>query len=255
MTYFGILLTFIAPPLIGLGLWATRDFWIWLLGRGPRSDWLPYQAVFLHGLIALIYTTPWDNYLVATGVWWYNPLLVTGIRFGWVPIEEYTFFVMQTLMTGFGLLLIRRYMAAEPFQPARRVRLWFSAAGWVAALGIWLSGWKAGTYLALILLWAFIPLWLQTAFGADILLAYRRSLLWAISLPTLYLWGVDILAIQWGTWTISPQQTTGIRLGVLPVEEMVFFFITNVLVCFGITLLIAPESRARLQLWFSRKGG
>ena len=51
-------------------------------------------------MVAVLYTTPWDNYLVATGVWWYDPHLVAGLVLGWVPIEEYTFFILQTLAMG-----------------------------------------------------------------------------------------------------------------------------------------------------------
>ena len=59
-------------------------------------------------IIALLYTTPWDNYLVATGVWWYDPALVTGLTLGWVPIEEYTFFILQTLLAGLWLAFLAR---------------------------------------------------------------------------------------------------------------------------------------------------
>ncbi len=60
-------------------------------------------------LAALIYTTPWDNYLVATRVWYYDPRLVLNIIFGYVPLEEYLFFILQTLLAGlFTLWLWRR---------------------------------------------------------------------------------------------------------------------------------------------------
>ena len=65
---------------------------------------------------------------------------------------------------------------------------------------------------------------------------------------TLYLATADALAILSGTWTISPSHTTGILLGgVLPLEEFLFFFITNVLVVFGMTLVLARASHARAQ--------
>ena len=55
------------------------------------------------------------------------------------------------------------------------------------------------------------------------------------------------MAIQIGIWTISPQQTTGIHLpGGLPLEEFLFFLVTNVLVGFGVTLALAQESQARV---------
>ena len=56
----------------------------------------------------------------------------------------------------------------------------------------------------------------------------------------------DILALKETTWSISPSQTTGILFfGLLPVEEALFFFITNVLLTFGLTLLLANASQER----------
>jgi len=60
-------------------------------------------------LASVIYTTPWDNYLVAARVWYYDPKLVLNIIFGYVPLEEYLFFILQTLLAGlFTLWLWRR---------------------------------------------------------------------------------------------------------------------------------------------------
>jgi lycopene cyclase domain-containing protein len=57
-------------------------------------------------MVAMVYTTPWDNYLVATGVWYYAPHLVLNLIIGHVPIEEYAFFILQTFLTGlFGVWL------------------------------------------------------------------------------------------------------------------------------------------------------
>ena len=60
---------------------------------------------------------------------------------------------------------------------------------------------------------------------------------------------------------ISSSQTTGILFfGILPLEEVVFFFITNVLIVFGMTLLLANVSEGRfeeikeqLQAWKERR--
>ena len=50
-----------------------------------------------------------------------------------------------------------------------------------------------------------------------------------------------------GTWTIDPGQTTGIKLGPLPLEEMVFFLMTNLLIGFGVTLMLSEESKNRAR--------
>jgi putative membrane protein len=65
--------------------------------RSLKSLW-----VFL-AIVALLYTTPWDNYLVANHIWTYPPERVWGIRLGWVPLEEYLFFVLQTTLTTLWL--------------------------------------------------------------------------------------------------------------------------------------------------------
>jgi lycopene cyclase domain-containing protein len=100
-----------------------------------------------------------------------------------------------------------------------------------------------------------LPLLLQIAFGADILFSRKRALLLAIGIPTLYLWAVDAVAIAAGTWIIDPQQTTGLKLGPLPVEEMLFFAVTNIIVAGGITLVCAPEGQQRAKKLFTRWSG
>ena len=250
MTYFGVLATFILPPLLLLWIVVPRDLWAYLAGRRETINWMPYISVFLHVLIALVYTTPWDNYLVASGVWWYDPALVTGLTIGWVPIEEYTFFIVQTLLTGIWTVAVLQWSKKPHSAAAIRpgVRVWSSlivGVVWVLSTLVLLNGWAPGRYLTLILSWALIPVLIQVAFGGDILLAYWRPLLSAILVPSLYLWWVDSLAITSGTWTIDPAQTTGWMVGSLPVEEMIFFGITKLMIGFGFTLLLVEQSRKR----------
>ncbi|MBN1640507.1 MAG: lycopene cyclase domain-containing protein [Anaerolineae bacterium] len=253
MTYFGVLLAFIAPPLVvlaGLTLYEAR--------RGRRlppafRTWPAAAILWGHVAIALIYTTPWDNYLVANRVWWYDPELVTGVVLGWVPIEEYTFFVVQTLMTGLWVLawMRRLPLPAAPFRPHRRAR-WISAllaaALWAACVAAFVAGWERGLYMALLLGWFLPPIILQLGFGADILWHYRNHVLIALIVPTVYLCIVDAIAIGSGTWTISPDYTLGVEVaGVLPLEEITFFAITNVLISFGMVLMLARESHVRAR--------
>jgi lycopene cyclase domain-containing protein len=119
---------------------------------------------------------------------------------------------------------------------------------WLAALAILVSGWQPGTYLGLLLVWALPPVMLQTAFGADILWSHRRIVLLSVIPMTLYLSAVDKLAITSGTWTINPEQSVNILLlGRLPLEEFIFFFMTNTLIALGITLVTSAESRIRAE--------
>ena len=64
-----------------------------------KLDRLNLTGIALIAAVALIYTTPWDNYLIMRGVWSYPEGVVFG-TFGYVPIEEYGFMIMQTLLAG-----------------------------------------------------------------------------------------------------------------------------------------------------------
>jgi lycopene beta-cyclase len=116
---------------------------------------------------------------------------------------------------------------------------------WLVSVVLLAVGWQPGTYLGLELVWALPPIALQLAFGADILWRYRWIVLWGIAAPTLYLSAGDTFAIGAGTWTIDPMQSTGILIGGLPIEEFVFFLLTNSLVVLGTLLVLAAESHER----------
>ena len=252
MTYFGFLVLFLGIPLVLLIIITWYDHHKNKKLPLTLQAGLPWVAIPALIIIAVGYTTPWDNYLVATNVWWYHPTLVTGIILGWVPIEEYIFFVGQTLFTGLWLLFLARHLPVPgvPFSPNNKIRgrtTLLTGSIWLASIAILSAGWRPGTYLALELVWALPPIMLQLAFGADILWHYRRLVLTAISSTTLYLSFADALAINSGTWTIDPVQSLNVFLGGhLPLEEFIFFLLTNTLVIFGMVLLLAQESGHRI---------
>lgn len=254
MTYFGFLAVFLCLPIAIL--WAVQTY------DARRGVILPdvwrsrtvSLTILVQAVIAVLYTTPWDNYLVATRVWWYNPGLVTGFVIGYVPIEEYTFFVLQTVLTASWLFLLVRHRplwGREITNSVSSLRGWVTgvlALIWLAFVVMLIVRWQPGRYLALLMVWALPPLMLQTGFGADILVRSWRYLLLTVVPMTLYLAVADKLAISSGTWTISPEQSLNVFvLGTLPVEELIFFFMTNLLVAVGVTLICSTESQARLS--------
>ena len=252
MTYFGFLGLFLAIPIVILLGLTWRDA---RLGRQiPRrfASYPPYAILALHLAMALVYTTPWDNYLVATSVWWYDQAKVTGIVFGYVPIEEYTFFLVQPIMTGLWLLFWLRRQPDRVQKGWENGRFRYTALTilgivWIIMVAILVTSWAPGTYMALILAWALLPIMLQVGFGGDILWQHRKIVLLGLVPPTLFLAAADALAIYDGIWTIDPAQTLNWYLGgILPFEEFLFFLITNTLVIFGTTLFLATESQERL---------
>ena len=251
MTYFSFLAYFLLIPIIILGIVALVDRRRGVQLPATLRAWPPWAAISLHVFIALLYTTIWDNYLVATRVWWYDPELVTGITLGWVPIEEYTFFVLQPILAGLWLLFWARSLSRVAL-PGGFVG-WLRVAGtallglfWLASAIILVAGWQPGNYLALELVWALPPIALQLAFGADILWRYRRLVLLVILSLALYLSATDAIAITLGTWTINPEKSLDLLIaGLLPIEEFLFFLLTTTLITFGIVLVIAQDSHAR----------
>jgi putative membrane protein len=105
----------------------------------------------------------------------------------------------------------------------------------------------------LILIWALPPIILQLMYGADILWEKKLPLILFILISTAYLSIVDALAISANIWTISLNTSTGILIGgVLPIEEMVFFLVTNILIIFGITLIVSQKSLLRFKSYLNR---
>ncbi|MBA2670248.1 MAG: lycopene cyclase domain-containing protein [Gemmatimonadetes bacterium] len=238
MTYLEFHLVFILPPL--LLLLALRP---WRrLGRGA-GKFIPLLA-----LIAFIYTTPWDNYLVWRGVWGYGSERVIG-TIGYVPIEEYLFFLLQPLLTGLWFYLVLGRVRSGATSPKEAdgttvlVRVWGTLAYLsVAAVGALMLATTQGTYMGLILAWAAPVLAAQWAYAGHMMLQRLRAMSLGILVPTLYLWFADAVAIRLGIWDIAEQYTYGPRPLGLPIEEAVFFLVTNVLVVQGLVLFLYPPS-------------
>ena len=92
------------------------------------------------------------------------------------------------------------------------------------------------TYLVFELAWALPVVVGQWVVGRDQLRAQWRLLLLGVAIPTLYLCAADAFAIRVGIWHLSPELTTNVWLGGLPLEEGVFFLLTNVMVVQGVLL-------------------
>ena len=247
MSYLLFHVLLIVPPI--LLLWVTLPTSLGDLG-GRRAQ----VAIPLIAFVALSYTTAWDNYLVSREVWWYGTGRVVG-TIGAVPVEEYLFFILQPVLTG---LFLFQYLAryAEPSKAGRSLHAWagFLVFLGLAAVGTGLlySGADEGLYMGLILCWACPLLAGMWLYDGETLWGYRHTILYAVGLPTLYLWGADATAIAEGIWTISPAYTLGVKLINLPLEEATFFLVTNLLVVQGILLLMYGSHEA-LQSTKSRE--
>jgi lycopene cyclase domain-containing protein len=105
------------------------------------------------------------------------------------------------------------------------------------------------TYLVLELGWALPPILLQWIAGWQLLQRQKRAWLLGILIPTAYLALADSTALGI-VWAISPQKSLGIFLGNVPIEEVVFFFLTNTLIVQSV--LIVRCAGELVELWQSR---
>ncbi len=87
MTYLQFLGVFLLPP---VALVALR--------LGPRALTGQAGTVLKLAGLALVYTLPWDHWILEQGVWWYPSERVVGLRLGLVPLEEMLFMVLQVAL-------------------------------------------------------------------------------------------------------------------------------------------------------------
>lgn len=233
MSYFAFHLVFTLPPILLLILVQRQP----LAGIGGLRAWLGLPAI---ALLALVYTTPWDNYLIWRHVWYYGTSRVVG-TIGYVPVEEYLFFLLQPILTGLWLYWLLAHNQDSSIPQENSIILRTTGTGfWLAVslAGALMLQWNPGVYLGLILVWAGPILALQWAIGATELWARKRTWLLGTLIPTLYLWIADRIAIGQGIWSISDVYTTGLNLFGLPIEEATFFLVTNLLVSQGLLLFL-----------------
>jgi lycopene cyclase domain-containing protein len=100
VTYARFLAIFLLPPLaLAIAL------------EGRRLAVRHFLLLAALTLVVLVWTSPWDNLAVAMGFWGFDPQRTLGLWIGWLPIEEYTFFLLQTWVAA--LFVIRRLRRSD----------------------------------------------------------------------------------------------------------------------------------------------
>ncbi len=241
MTYSIFHLIFTLPALAILGAVSLRQ-----ATRHPGGGPERWHAWLFLSVIAFVYTTPWDIYLVGQGVWGYPEGSVLATIAG-VPVEEYSFFLIQTAITTMWFYLClrrlrpgRTLLAPPPDRRAQQRARWtVPCIGYLGLVGLYALQFEQGTYFGLILVWACPVLLLHWVVGGSWLAGNLKLVAWGVLPPTLYFWVADWVAIHSGAWYISPALSLGPSLVGLPLEEAVFFLVTNVMVVQGLYLYLA----------------
>lgn len=244
MSYLGFHIVFNLPLLGVLFFLSGKGFW-------------PGDLVFVMlGILGIVmaFTSPWDNWAVAKGIWGF-PRERFLFRWGKLPIEEYAFFVIQSLeVMWLSWVFLRWVEPPHGAPPPRWVgepqvlrQLGFLLVVW-AALGVALKDWprrESRIHYAWHLFYWFTPVILiQWIVAGPMLLAYS----WQVLVPTLiigtYLCLADWYAIGKGIWFFDEKQITGFKVGgVMPWEEVAFFYITSLLVAQTFLILLPTHLR------------
>lgn len=226
MTYRGFHAIYTLPLLVLLALLARP----W--------EWGGVQWGLVGGILAvvMVFTAPWDNYAVKHGIWEFDPAKVWR-RIRYLPVEEYAFFWIQSLqvifLTDWVLGWRESASVVAPAEPG------FVAAGVLVSVtaGVfwrWRKRFGIGTrgaYAWHLLAW-FVPLiLLQWAVGWGALLPRWEAILVPVVVIGSWLVYADFKAVRAGVWFFDERQITGHKLwGVLPWEEIAFFYLTSLLV-------------------------
>ena len=85
----------------------------------------------------------------------------------------------------------------------------------------------------------------QWALGWRIFPRNLAGIFWPPIIATLFFGVCDSVAVEQGIWSFDPKQIFGWHIGPLPVEEVLFFFLTSLLVTQSLILLLPEGYRRR----------
>lgn len=230
LTYIGFHLRY-TFPVIGLLAVLTRPF----INRKEI-----FKIVFI-SIMALTYTTPWDNYMIYNKAWTFPPERVIAY-IGYVPIEEYMFFVIQTVLSSLWALLCVRWSTPclnfnynqKSYLLIRWVPIIFLSIVTVVGYVIAVPG-KDTFYLGCVFWWVcpvIMFLWYGTG---NYFVKKIMPSSFAIIVSTLYLSWIDKIALKAKVWQIN--ETTSLQISMvedLPFEEAFFFLVSNFLVILAV---------------------
>jgi lycopene beta-cyclase len=242
MTYLGFHLRFNLPVFVLLVVLNASATW-------TSGDVLAMGLVLL---AVMIFTTPWDNLAAKWGIWGFPPGKYLA-RIGYLPVEEYLFFVLQSVNV---MLAVRALFHFFP--------------DWLTSFETRISRGMLYCLAASIIPWVLVTVqlrWLRRKVGPRVNYAIHLAWFlpviyaqWVLAPPLYYAhagllalvtvaFGVyytlaDLVAVRSGVWFFDEKQITGVKLdSLLPWEEVAFFFLTTLLVAQSYLLLLPPDLR------------
>ena len=240
MTYIDFLLVFTVLPISILLI---------LLRRFLNKQYI--LTLLLVSVIAFVATSAWDNYAVYSGIWMFPREKTLGIYLYYVPIEEYLFFFLQTYLTGLvQLFYLSKFYNIEDKHPAKNsvsikifslsvyALIFYLYANDTEPLKLPFGEWN---YLFHLFSWAGTFILIQFVFGRRKIIHNIKLIIVPTIIMTIYFSLADSISIGNGIWYFDPVQTIGAKIGNVPVEEILFFLMTNILITEAMVLFLKQE--------------
>jgi len=242
MTYLRFHLIFNLPILIVLA--AMTGTAPWILNE--------LEAFGLVLLIVMIFTSPWDNLAVKWGIWGF-PREKYSFRIGYLPVEEYAFFLLQSINVMLAILAFFHFFPdwligqETDVGVATLICLAASIIPWTfIVVRLRRLRRTAGPRVnyATHLAWFLPVIYTQWLLAPSLFWGHAGLLVLVATAFGVYYTLADLVAVRAGLWYFDENQITGMKLGgILPWEEIAFFFLTSLLVAQSFLLLLPSDSR------------
>ncbi|MEI9999658.1 MAG: lycopene cyclase domain-containing protein [Verrucomicrobiota bacterium] len=175
------------------------------------------------------------------------------MRIGYLPLEEYAFFVLQSVNVMLAVRALFHFFpdwqTGEGTEIGKGHR---TARGRVdPPVGIHrhpaaLAAAPAGPRVnyAIHLAWFLPVIYAQWLIAPPLFLNHATLLAVTTAGFGIYYTAADLVAVRGGTWFFDERQITGLKLGgLLPWEEVAFFFLTSLLIAQSYLLLLPADLR------------
>ena len=253
LTYFRLHLFMLAPILAMIIVPPVP-----LLSEPREIKVIGYTTPLVIAVMAVIFSTVWDNIIASKGVWTFQASTMVGTA-GHIPYEEYFWFIDHTLIASVWTLSLwstRKTRSLPPTDPAKGIRI----AGTAACLLLTIIGavmvmFDSTFFLGIILIFMLPVIGYLWWIGGHLFMQQLRELILGVSVVSIYVLILDSWAVREGVWAFSETYTTGIKLMGVTLEQLGIYSLTtclvapSVLVCLRVTEIILQQGFDEKSIW------
>jgi len=199
-----------------------------------------FKEVCLLSVIAVIWSTPLEQFLIYSSAWsHFDDRVIYFV--GNIPIEECAFFVIASFIPcgvfmqvseGIHLKSVPRTWSCQ----LNSALIWFfGSIAFIFGICIW----PYHFYLANIICWSVPVIMFQWWYCPEVFFAYKWPLIKSVSAVTLFFSVTDHWALSHGIWRVDDVMFDVIPG--LPFEEFLWYFVTSVMGLQGLMMILSTQ--------------